>query len=264
MKGFSAHTCLWEVLFWKTHWKCWYDVNMTGNRLFLCLFYQRTACISWKKRKSAHLLSWSVASLPMCAWCACPAYCVAAPMCFSGRQNNKQTCCWLRRGMCVPGVTLKKSTDNGKILIWKIIHQWLCSRSRFLQSEAIREKVPKPSVWKHNAPWQGMMGLSLLAGGSWGRDGRLMLSGWKELLSPAAYSRRCRAVLWDFEGLQREWEQSAFVAKIDRSKTLNRQFVFYIQLQMCSTSHKEDLIPACGSLCFCGWVSMSSMSSSSS
>ncbi len=58
--------------------------------------------------------------------CACPAYCVAAPMCFSARRNNKQTCCWLRRGMCVPGVTLKKSTNNGKIPIWKIIHQWLC------------------------------------------------------------------------------------------------------------------------------------------
>lgn len=38
-----------------------------------------------------------------------------------------------------------------------------------------------------------------------------MPSGWKELPSPASYSHHCRAVLWDFEDLQRDGEQSALI-----------------------------------------------------
>ncbi len=43
--SYFLEMCLWELLFWKTYRKCWnyneccrYDVTMTENRLFLCLF----------------------------------------------------------------------------------------------------------------------------------------------------------------------------------------------------------------------------------
>lgn len=88
----------------------------------------------------------------------------------------------------------------------------------------------------HSAPWLGRKGLSLPAGGSWGRGGRQMSSGWRELLSPAAYSRRCRDVLWDSEDLQQGKIKplSKVLFKQDFQHSLSKHAIFFYKAQVIS------------------------------
>ncbi len=62
---------------------------MTENRLFL--YFSRETRASHHK-KSASLLSWSVASLLTCIQNPSPTCCVAALICFNGRHKNKKMC----------------------------------------------------------------------------------------------------------------------------------------------------------------------------
>ncbi len=101
------------------------SANMVSVRLktdYFSVYFSRVMHTSnWKK--SASLLSWSVASLPTWVRRPSPACGVAALICINGRRKNKQTCCRRRRKhrMCVPDIVQKNAQvfSNCYITIYK-------------------------------------------------------------------------------------------------------------------------------------------------